>query len=217
MAYQKMTLADFKEKLKGGQYKDATGARRGAGKADLSKDEKEQAYKAIDKHFGDSATKKAPAKKEKATSKRAAKKAASNGKAAHANGVSETKKAASGPGRGRKRSAEATVSSEDSAALAMLHLANERIGTISQAIDAMKRAKEAYPDLDTEPGMVAAAGAVTDIVKGVHDSLKGQLELPAMDPTVIERLAQTAPAAQGIPGQTSPVQVPPTEVSHEVS
>jgi hypothetical protein len=43
MAYTKMTVADFKKRLEAGDYKDATGARRGAGKADLTDAEKDSA------------------------------------------------------------------------------------------------------------------------------------------------------------------------------
>src|SRR5262245_9480679 len=93
MTYKKMTVDDFKARLKNGDYKDATGARRGAGKADLSEEEKEQCRKAIDKHFGEStpaasaSPKKAKQKVKAAPKKAGAKKAAPNGKAEKPNGV----------------------------------------------------------------------------------------------------------------------------------
>jgi hypothetical protein len=173
-------------------------------------DEKSKCYKAIDKHFGVEAAPKAGKKKaaKKATKKKAATKAAPKAKAAAKGGK---KKAAKGKAAKKKaaKGKAAKAPDVDADALAQLHLASERIGTISQAIAAMKAAKEAYPELDTQEGAKAAGAALTDIVQGVHKTVKGeQLELPEVDQKVLEGLAKTAPAAQGIPGQESPVQVP---------
>jgi hypothetical protein len=70
----------------------------------------------------------------------------------------------------------------------------------------MNRAKEAYPALDTSPGMKVAAAALTDIMGAVHRSMNGQV--PDLDPAVMATLAQTAPASMGLPGHQSPVQLP---------
>jgi len=209
MAYTKMTVADFKKKLNGGHYANPTGARRGVGKADLSDDEKAKCYKAIDKHFDVSA---APKAAKKTAKKKAAKKAAPTPAA--------PKVTAEAPKNGKKKAAKKIVKKTgkkraartpevDVDALAQLHLASERIGTISQAISAMRQAKEAYPELDTQEGATAAGAALTDIVQSVHQTVKGeQLVIPEMDQTVLQNLAKTAPAAQGLPGQESPVQLP---------
>jgi len=204
MAYTKMTLDGFKQKLKAGEYKDATGARRGAGKAELTEDEKAQARKAIDKHFGvESAPQAAPKKTQ--TKVKASKKAASNGKA-HA---APAKK---GPGKGgrKRRVAQQANSPEDSQLLASLGLAKERIGTITQAVETMKKAKEAYPQLDTSTGMTAAAGAITEIIQGVHTSFRDQLQPLGedVDPEVLAAMSRAVPASVGLPGQESPVQMP---------
>lgn len=220
MAYTKMTVADFKQRLKNGDYKDATGARRGAGKADLTSDEKDQCRRAIDKHFGvDSsaaASKKTVAKKPKATSKKVAKRAtAANGKVEHkSNGAhpsteAKTAKKSAGKGGRGKRRLVSHASEGDSVLLAHLHLTKERIGTIAQMVEAMNRAKDAYSGLDTKDGMMAAGLALTEIMQGVHKSLKVQLSLPEIvDPQVMETLAKTVPASVGLPGQESPVQIP---------
>jgi hypothetical protein len=220
MAYTKMTVADFKKRLASGDYKDATGARRGAGKADLTGEEKDQCRRAIDKHFGVEASapaKKAP-KKVKAAPKKPAAKVATNGKAAHKdNGATKVAakapKAPKGTRGPKKNRAAAANDPEDQRLLAQLHLANERIGTITQAVDTMKKAKEVYPELDTKQGMTAAQGALTSIVEGVDRQLQGKLDdiNVALDPAVIENLRRTAPGAIGLPGQESPVQVPPVQ------
>lgn len=208
MSYRKMTVEDFKLKLKNGEYQNATGARRGAGKADLSEGDKAACYRAIDAHFGtESASpkaekKQAVAKKPKAQSKKV--------EAKRTNGKSEPAEATAkkGPGRGRRRAQQpVTTSLEiDNNALAQVHLANERIGTITQAIDAMKKAKEAYPALNTEHMATTAVNALTDIMQGVHTTLKSNLQL---DPHAAELLQRTAAAAQGLPGQPSPIVTQP--------
>ena len=216
MAYSKMTVADFRKKLAGGHYQNHTGARRGVGKADLDEAEKAKCYRAINKHFGvedetkaakkggkKKASKKATAKKVPA--KKAAAKAAAEPKAAKVTPPKVSKKRAAKSGKTRA----AQVTDVDVDAMAQLHLAGERIGTISQAIAAMKAAKEAYPELDTQEGATAAGAALTDIVQSVHKTVRGeQLELLEVNPTVMSTLARTAPAAQGLPGQESPVRVP---------
>lgn len=221
MAYTKMTVDDFKARLKNGDYKDATGARRGAGKADLTASEKEQCRKLIDKHFGVDSSSPAPkktAKKAKGTSKKVvAKKAATNGKAEHKSNGASAAPAKKTAGKGRKRRSSEAADGSESELLAGLHLAKERIGTITQAVDTMKRAKETYPELDTKEGMTVAAQSLTEIMQGVHASLKERLTLPdaptapAIDPSVVETLAKTAPAAVGLPGHESPVQLPPND------
>lgn len=211
MTYKKMTAEDFKARLKNGDYKDATGARRGVGKADLSDDEKEQCRRAIDKFFGaepaPAAGKKPQKKVAKApTNKKvsAKKAAASNGKTEKPNGV--VKKGVRGRRPREEKSGSHQFSHGDNELLAKLHLAKERLGTITQAVDTMKRAKDAYPELDTRAGMTVAATAITEIMQGVHQSLSGTM--PDLDPKVMEDLARTAPAAMGLPGHQSPVQVP---------
>lgn len=232
MAYTKMTVADFRQRLKEDHYSTATGARRAIGKADLPDSEKAKGYAAINKHFGEDA-KPTPAKPAKAapfkagTKKKvlAAKKAKKAPKDAPKDAPAATKKAATkkvpvkkAPAKKKKaaskkgaaRAAEAAAEEGATDALGKLHLANERIGTIVQAIQAMAAAKEAYPDLDTSKLGQSAGDALTDIVVGVHNTAKGeQMSLPNVDPKILEGLAATASASHGLPGQVSPVQIPP--------
>ena len=213
MAYTKMTVADFKKKLKDGEYETATGARRGIGKTAFSEEEKTACHRAIDKHFGEEA---APKKAGPTSGKKVAKAAAKPVKAIKAGAVepvaavvtepTDGKKKAAVSKRGRRAAVATSVPTNDVEAMAKLHLAKERIGTITQAIDAMKKAKEAYPDLDTKEGAGAAGAALTDIMQGIHKTVKGeQLEL---DPVVMRALEETAPASRGLPGYASPVHMP---------
>jgi hypothetical protein len=59
------------------------------------------------------------------------------------------------------------------AAVDEIDLANRRVGTITQALEALKAAKEASPDVDTKAGAAAATAALTDIMRGVHTSVLG--------------------------------------------
>lgn len=96
--YTKLDLKTFKTRLADGHYANATGARRGVGKSELTDDEKKKAYKAIDEHFGTSSE---PAPKAAGT-KRTAKAAPK----APAKAVAKTPVKARGAGRG-KRAAKA--------------------------------------------------------------------------------------------------------------
>lgn len=232
MAYTKMTVADFKQRLKEDHYSTATGARRAIGKADLADSEKAKGYSAINKHFGEDA-KAAPAKAAKpapfkaSTKKKVpAAKKAKKVKATKAKAAPATKKkAASKKAPAKKAATKKKASSKKSAAkaaedaaeevatdaLGKLHLANERIGTIVQVLQAMAAAKEADPKLDISKIGQIANDAFMGIVVGINNEAKGeQLALPEVDPKVMAGLAATAGASHGLPGQASPVQVPPT-------
>lgn len=121
MGFQKTDLKEFKRKLTAGEYKDATGARRGVGKAsEMSEADKKAATKAIDAHDGPWAgggkakkiAKKPAAKKASAPKKVAAKKTAKKaaGKpaaaAAEAASVPAAKKPAAKKGARAKRVAK---------------------------------------------------------------------------------------------------------------
>lgn len=102
MNYEKLTVERFEARLKNGDYKGLTGARRAIGKTDWSKKDKERAHELADKHFasgGASSVKKAASKKAAAAPKAQAKKAsaapkkAATKKAAAAKPRAETKPA----------------------------------------------------------------------------------------------------------------------------
>lgn len=98
--YSKLDLKSFKERLGAAHYKNATGARRGVGKSEMSDDEKSKAYKVIDTHFNVEAAPKAAAKTvaKKAVAKKTAPKAA----------PAAAVKTGRGAGRGKKTAAKKT-------------------------------------------------------------------------------------------------------------
>lgn len=63
--YSKLDLKGFKERLSAKHYANATGARRGVGKSEMSEADKASAYTAINKHFNVEASPKASAPKAK--------------------------------------------------------------------------------------------------------------------------------------------------------
>ena len=65
--YSKLDLKGFKERLGAKHYANATGARRGVGKSEMSEADKASAYAAINKHFNVEAAPKASAPKAKRT------------------------------------------------------------------------------------------------------------------------------------------------------
>lgn len=65
--YSKLDLKGFKERLGAKHYANATGARRGVGKSEMSEPDKASAYTAINKHFNVEAAPKASAPKAKRT------------------------------------------------------------------------------------------------------------------------------------------------------
>ena len=142
--YSKLDLKSFKTRLTSGHYDNATGARRGVGKSEMSDDEKKKAYKAIDDHFPDAAkaapkapsTAKRPAK---ASAKAVAKPAAKRG-AARAKRTSKTASA-----KGSKTSAEG-------APAASQELADLQAGAQAtrESLAGLASAAELDPELDVK-------------------------------------------------------------------
>jgi len=168
MTYTKMQPEDVIKKLKDGGYKSATAARRAVGKAAFDQKGKDKCYEAINKHFGDDAK---PQKQPK--SKR------------------DPKPATSGTPAG-KQPFDVTE-----AALAEIELAQRRVGTITQALAALNAAKEASPNVDVKSGATAGAAALTDIMRGVHDSVAGKNSKD-------NGLSKTASAPASAPAETGP-------------
>lgn len=57
MGYEKVTLKTFKDRLKAGRYKDASGAKKALGKAqEITPEDKIKARKMADKHFSTQVT-----------------------------------------------------------------------------------------------------------------------------------------------------------------
>lgn len=141
MNYEKLTLDKFADKLKAGDYKNLTGARRAIGKADWKEADKEKARSLAEKTFG------APEPKaEKKAAKKAVVKAAKAPKAA---------KAVEKAPREKKKVAQ-TVTTATGSLLAPrdflrvqnLHVTTQIIGAATSALDALTRAKNTDSSLD---------------------------------------------------------------------
>lgn len=176
MAYDKLSLASFKEALKeGDKYKSATGARRAVGKATtLSASDKDAARKLIDAHFGeDSSAKAAPSKKapkapkaaktpkapkavKKVTAPAKAKKLGKRGpnkanRPAEQEHATATLSTHFGQLMG-ERTAINNVDFEDLASTGtQIRIAEKTITSISAALNAVTAAKDKFPDAELSP------------------------------------------------------------------
>lgn len=189
MSYSKISPESFISKLAAGDYKNAGAARRAVGRSSLSDAGKKLCYTAIADHFKDTETPAPPARQaRKKVAKKVVKKV---GK----------KKAARAPktnAKGKAPKSEKPMFNSTEEQLAKIHLAGQRVGTIVQAIRAMKEAKEVSPELDTDAGAQQAQSALTSIMAEVHDDVV----VTKSDPGVAKAFAETAGAAVGIPGAT---------------
>jgi hypothetical protein len=190
MSYTKMTTGDFISKLENGGYKTSTAAKRAVGKAKFNDAGKDKCYKAIGGHFGE--TSKAPPKKSKGAKKSTSKKKTPAAKSKARNPAP--------PGQ------SLGLFNQTELALQELEIAKQQVGTIVQAIQAMKSAKEAYPDLDTKGGAEVAQAALTGIMQGVHAGVRAGGGGNGVDPNVAKRFQQSSGASVGLPGQDSPAQ-----------
>lgn len=191
--YEKSTFADFKERLSAGHYNSITGARRGIGKMNLSKDENERAQVLANKHFGASGS-------PEASKPKAAKKAAKSPKVKAAKAAKAVKakasKAAKAPKakepkqprqkRGRK--------AEPHAQLSPMADQTIRIGTIQQALKAMQDAKSlGAPTSEVAEGARKAQMALVGIVNELCP--RGEMQPTAEDLRQAEALGKAAKAA----------------------
>ncbi len=206
--YEKVTPARFRQRLKDSQYKNLTGARRAIGRmSEWTDKEKDSARKYAEKHFGGGgaasakpakkkaakkvakkkATKKTAAKKaapKKTTKKRAAKKAAPK-KAAKKRA---TKKAAPKKRQSRKKAAPAPQMNS-------VQEANMKVGTITQALQSMKTAKElGAGETEVAQGAKAAQRGLTQIVEDLCGTV-AQSQLSEAEQAEAEKLAKAAAAS----------------------
>lgn len=147
--YKKLGFDGFLENLSNGKYKSIGGARKAIGKSSLTAKEKEKAGEAAEKALG--------------------------------SGEKPEKKVKGKPGRkpGRKPKAEAKVSAQkaerklrapsisksEADLLKELGIIGNKIGTISQAIAALDKAKQLNPKLDVSEGTQIAKEVLTTGVK----------------------------------------------------
>ena len=176
MTYTRVTADDFAKKVRSGHYRKAVDANRAIGKSALSDGDKRKCAKVIAEHFGAEASppvlpattkkkasvKRRPAKKAKrpaAKKKKASKKAAKK---------KTTKKAAKHAGKGNSKPSTKSMFQVNRSDLSDIKLADQQIGTLTQAVHAMKLAKEADTDVKLGSGPQSAADALSAVVKRVH-------------------------------------------------
>lgn len=187
----------FMGKLKAGQYSSLANCKRAIGKANISDAEKALCLKAAEKQFAGEArppaTKNGKAKS--VVTKKAAAKPAAKKKAVKA--APKKKKAAR-----RAPAAKETPGTD-------LEVQRERIGFLTASIDAMKKAKDISPEVNVGPGPQKACDALGAIIDQIHQQVLGD-NGQITDPSVLSRLAQTAPVAPDVAvGDPAQPQTPP--------
>lgn len=217
--YTKLSPADFRKKLKNGEYESLTGARRAIGKMqEWSEGERDKARAAAAKHFGDEAPppKKKAAKKKKAKKKAAAKPAKKAAKkmpkkrAKKKAAKKAAKAAAPGPGRGRKKkTAKKTKTSSPKKRAsakpavdvdANIESTRQAVQTYAEAVDVLKKCQT--EEHSVEAGLKSAADGVTQLINAMQTSVVQPLT--AAEQRGAELFAKAAPGAV-VPGQTPPV------------
>jgi hypothetical protein len=150
----KPTLETFKAKLKDGGYKNTAGARRGLGRMHLKATDKEKANKAIDSHFG-------PKKKKSAPKKSAAKPKAAPKKRSKAKTPMEK--------RSEHLQRERDVKDNP---LAAIQIVNKAVGTVNEALDSMKDAFKANPELNVTAAMQVAVETNTECLEHLRNIIR---------------------------------------------
>jgi hypothetical protein len=209
MSYDKITPESFIAKMDGGAYKTAGAARRAVGRSALTDEGKAKCYKAISAKFEGGtttatppATVPAPAPRSRSSKKKKKKKAAKKKVAKKAQATKAPRKQSAG----RKLSKKKMFDSNEEQ-LSKIHLAKERVGTIVDAINAMRAAKEVNPELDTDKGAESAQKALTSILEDVHQSVIAP-EDGGNNQGAPTGFAAAAGASIALPGQESPIVKP---------
>jgi hypothetical protein len=212
-------LAKIKENLASGKYKDIGGARKGVGKSkDLTAEEKAQAYKLVEKHFGaDGGAKAAPKKAAKGAAKKPGRKPGRKPKA-------EAAPAAAAPVHGRKKKATKKVAAKPQRAKSTLE--EEVVDDLTAGIndardnlrvlnDSMKVATDAANStgIDVKPllnlisekmsGVIANMQGVNRDIKTAAAGLGGNGTSPAHEPGVAMPASQPLTLPVNLPGVPS--------------
>jgi chemotaxis protein histidine kinase CheA len=218
--YTKLSPADFRKKLKNGEYESLTGARRAIGKMqEWTESERDRARASAAKHFGEET----PAPKKK-TKKKAAKKAAKKvaKKAAAKTAKKAAKKAAKkpagpGPGRGRKKKAakKTKAAAPKKPAPKKQPKAGKQPGVdVDARIESTRNAVQAYAEAvdvlkkcqteqtSVEAGLKSAAAGVTQLIERMQTDIVQPLT--DAERRGAELFSRAAPTAV-VPGTTPPV------------
>jgi len=212
MAYEKLTPDGFKQRLNSGEYDGVAGARRSLGRVKMGDDERVKLNKLVDKHFDAAPQGVKVPKAAKATKKEpkvAVKAAVKAPKAA------EVKVAPEGKKRGRKPKSTVvgTLTTGQTAhdAMTRVQTAQIQVGTITDAIKAIKMCKEMNSSLDVEKiaqGTKDGSDALVQILNEIRVSLVADSPAPNNGASVTLR-AQAS--------QFSAMTTPIAEDSHSAS
>lgn len=231
--YNKLDPADFRRKLKNGEYKDLTGAKRAIGKMQgWSEADRDKSRAAAAKHFGEEAPAPAAKTSKKKASKKSAKKAVK--KAA--------KKASPGPGPGRGRKKKTTkkaakaakpaapkpaaakppkaaspkkTKTSPSEVEARIENTRNAVQAYAEAVDVLRKCQGEGHSIND--GLAKAAAGVTQLIEAMDRSIVQPLAgFPsAAEQKGAELLRRSAPAAVTPDNGSSQTPViPPTASSH---
>lgn len=181
--YSKLDLRSFKTRLGEDAYKNATGARRGVGKSEMTAEEKDAAYKAINKHFGVE-SKPVPAPKAKRVAK-AAKVAPVKAATKTARTAGRAKKTAAKKtsGRGRKASdSEAAPALDQHEELANLQAAAD---ATRSAMAGLKDAAHLDATLDVKASAQQGFAILQNAIARIHE-IVGDLPAPIVEAPIVE-------------------------------
>lgn len=228
--YNKLNVADFRQKLKNGEYASLTGAKRAIGKMqEWSEKERDSARAAAAKHFGeDPAPIKKTAKKTvtKPVKEAAARKALSKKKAGKPQRGAVKKTSSVGPGKGRMKKAPkkapkkaakkaakkagSRAASRDSTSSGVtsetrLEQAQSTLTVLGDAAALLEKCRvEGSTNTNVTAGLDKIAETATRLVEDLDRNVVTQLT--AAEARGAQLLAQTAPSH--VPGNGSPPMAP---------
>lgn len=190
--YKMMTLADFKSKVKNGDYTSAGGARKAIGKAKEWNDKDRDAARAfVSKHFGEEAPAKKTAARKPRSAKKTTKKATSKKTAAKKTTTKKASAKTAAP-TGRKKTAKkaAKTSKKTTKKVATKrqprarsaspteeeHTLRERLTEYQDAVGVYKDAAETLKKCKSEgmsvsEGLKTCADGLTSLVKGMDQHI----------------------------------------------
>jgi hypothetical protein len=219
--YQKVTPAKFRARLKDDQYASLTGARRAIGRmSEWSDGQKARARKDAEAYFPEEGS--APPKKagkKSVAKKKTAKKVAKKIVAKKAKAKSKKAAAKAKPKGGalaRQQARNKRKKSPSAPAVDSVQQANMKVGTITQALESMRVAKElGAGDTEVAQGAKKAQQALTSIVEDLCGAA-AQAPLSEADQAEVEKLAvaaSTGANGAGSAAQSSPGLAPPAPPS----
>lgn len=199
--YTKLSPADFRRKLKNGDYESLTGAKRAIGKMqEWSDGEREKARTASAKHFGDAAPPPSKKTSKKKAAKKTAKKAAK--KAGPGPGLGRKKKTAKKPAKAAKAAKPAKAAKAAKAVKAVKKTAPKRKGgkkpaaDVEASIENTRNAVQAYAEAVDVLKKCQGQGGES-VVKGLEKAAEGVTKLiDAMDASIVQPLMGQPPTPQ---------------------